>query len=72
MGKKDLLEVPHGGQGRGKECRSTLNKVEVELRSKLNPVEVAVDTTLNGNNLSSKVVLREEPTGMENVLQVKD
>jgi hypothetical protein len=42
------------------------------LGSKLNPVEVAVDTTLSSNDLGSKVVLREEPMGVKNVLEVED
>jgi hypothetical protein len=72
VGKKDLLEAPHRGQGRGKECRGALNEVEVELRSELNPVKVAIDIMLSSNNLSSKVVLGKEPMGIENILQVKD
>jgi hypothetical protein len=72
MGEKNLLEAPHGGQSRGNECRGALNEVGVELGSKLNLVEVAVDTMLGSNNLSSKVIPREELASVENVLKVKD
>lgn len=42
------------------------------LGSKLNPVKVAIDSMLGRDNLGGEVVPREELTGTENILQVKD